>query len=345
MTSRDISDAARELRRVLGHTSVAEFVVGLYPHHQVLFGEAVALNTSDASREIDAVKEQLQDARPDDLFVGINDILRAIDEFELRLLAHPAASPALRLRSTLTAAVAAYRAWLHDQTTPKLLALVLRTGELHHALDAVQGVLDTIVSATASTFEPGAGEALLRLKLQGGADVEHVTFKLVALQRLYDEAKEVTATSSNAPLTIVRFEVGSIDGDFLGVGKAIDFMRDALFALARYFDRRFTTAGKLKTLSEQIRLVDELLGLSQRLKASGLDAEQIEERVKKSAEIIGDQAERLLADQRRIVINDTEIYVGELPEPPRAGLAPRPPRLLSGDTRQDDGDDDGSSSA
>lgn len=313
MSTLVVSVAAQELLAAVNTSTIHQWLDTLQPHYEELFGTSVSLNPTEITRALAETESDLKQSEPHEAFSAITDLRRALEQFVERI---PGAATTERGRleaagETLSDLADAYREWLHEHNNGRLLALLVRAGEVRASLAALAGVVATVAAANAPATEVPEGYALLRLKFEGGNAIPLLTQKLVAVDRLYDESCEILGVVTNTRLLIARLEVGSVDADFLGLARAVDFVRDAIFGAARYLHRRFTTEGRIGGLSEQIEVVDQLLSLANRFREAGIPEDELKARVGKSATIIADQLNTLLSDQRKIVVDATEVSVAE----------------------------------
>ena len=108
-------------------------------------------------------------------------------------------------------------------------------------------------------------------------------------------------------LPSLNIESGSLWADLLGYPKIITLMESFIVKSALYTYRNFTKEGKVSSIPRQVRAIESILNLRDKLQKEGLETEHLDESIQKSSIIIAKELNRLLSGEPQITI-DGQLY-------------------------------------
>lgn len=152
-----------------------------------------------------------------------------------------------------------------------------------------------------------------KISLYFDAPIEYdeIIIKLQAIKELYNElCRLLNISTSEYPLQLVQFEVGSWWIKLFGESRVITLLTNFMEKSVSYFHRTYTTEGKIQSIPKNVEAINTLLELSQNFKKSGIDTEVLNKNLEHSAIVISNQLNALLLNEPKVKINDTEHYIG-----------------------------------
>src|SRR6266478_6015777 len=96
-----------------------------------------------------------------------------------------------------------------------------------------------------------------------------------------------------------------------GESKVIGLLTSLIQSGASYMHRNFTNEGKIEAIPKKVSAVEEVLKLTEKLSANGIDTKAIQENIQKSAVIISQELNTLLAREPNVTINGESYSVGQ----------------------------------
>jgi hypothetical protein len=157
----------------------------------------------------------------------------------------------------------------------------------------------------------GMTEDTLTLWLPGHFELGEFAHRLLALDELYSEICMLLSVSeSDHPIRISKIESGSLWVKVFGESRVIGLMISSFKACASWGYRNYTTEGKISVIPQKVEAIDELLGLTAKLDASGIDTSQMHEHIRKAALVITKDLSVLLDKQSSVTINDETFSAG-----------------------------------
>ncbi len=293
-------------------------VNAMFPDFLGTSDNATIMRTHNESGEsIERLNETLRDISPVEIIVGLNSSKEAVALF---LSEAPEISAGLDgFGRLIEKFLASYEAYLKtysaaDTITMLYLALALRYQLLGTVslLGSVRSSLrneDALGAARAKEFDE---ESRFSLLLDSDLDLTAFALKLQSLIRLYEElALLLNVSTKEHSIKIIKVESGSLWADVLGYPKIIDLMVRLTESTANWMYRKYTEEGKICTIPKKVEAVDSILELSRNLAAAGLDTSELDETVKKSAIVLSQQLNTLLAGEPRVEVNLKPLSVGK----------------------------------
>lgn len=197
-----------------------------------------------------------------------------------------------------------YDTYVTHQTGANALPLLLISRRINHSLKSLNSFLEYIRNNTIDIKLPSPNESEFSLVLYQVIDLKNFTQKLDSLGELYSELCYVLEISEvDHPLRIAKIESGSLLTRLLGDTKTVDLMLSLIEASVKYFHRNYTVEGKIAAIPKKIESLNEILNFSNRLKDSGVDVSELNEKLAKSAAIITNNLNTLVSDQSKVEIN------------------------------------------
>lgn len=248
--------------------------------------------------------------------INHRQFFRALEHFQRSILQfQPSISPRTELISHLNARVeefaALYDAFLSSQSGKNALPLLLAARSLQTKLQAFLDSLQLFEESVGSYDIPSSSEAPLALWLPAHFELADFARRLLALQSLYSELCMLLSISeSDHPLRISKIESGSLWVKVFGESRVIAMMVSFVEQTASWMYRTYTTEGKLASIPRKVETIDSLLGLTKRLKETGLDTSAIESHIEKSAVALSKDLAVLLDGQSSVTVNEQTISVG-----------------------------------
>ncbi|MCI3910587.1 hypothetical protein MQC82_13530 [Pseudomonas viridiflava] len=172
----------------------------------------------------------------------------------------------------------------------------------------------------------GSAEAEMTMWLSGHLGLGDFAAQLLALQRMYSELCMLLSVSeSQYPIRISKIESGSLWVKLFGESKVIDLLVSSIKACASWGHRNYTAEGRISVIPQKVDAIDELLGLTSRLHAAGIDTSHMDEHIRKSAVVLAKELSTLLDRQANVTINGESFSAGAdlTREISRQGVPPR----------------------
>lgn len=142
-------------------------------------------------------------------------------------------------------------------------------------------------------------------------DLKSFSNKLKCIDNLYNDLVELTGVSgSDFPAIINHIENGSLWLKISGHPAVIGILTTIVANAAIFYQSEFTTSGKLSSIPPSVQAANELLQLSDQLKARGLDTDELDSRLESITRKISRNLDELLGDQPEIEINEKQINIG-----------------------------------
>jgi hypothetical protein len=197
-----------------------------------------------------------------------------------------------------------YNTYVTHQTGVNALPLLLISRQVKRSLKSLNGYLEYIRNNIIDAQLPSSNESEFSLVLYQVIDLKNITQKLDSLGELYSELCYVLEISeADYPLRIAKIESGSLLTRLLGDTRAVALMLSLIEDSVKYFHRNYTVEGKIAAIPKKIESLNEILNFSNRLKDSGVDVSELNEKLVKSAASITNSLNTLVSDQSKVEIN------------------------------------------
>lgn len=257
-----------------------------------ILNEALAAIKSVKARtlfgEIDRIEKTLHEAREG-------------NQVPLRDLQH-------RLQSFLVS----YEDFIERYEIRDVPVLILRSTALLYAIETTSALLTMIrddVERPDLANEPN--QAVLSILLESQMEFAEFADKLSSLSSIYTELGQLLAISTKQhPIRMARVESGSLWAKVFGEPRIIGFMISVFERALAYYHRNFTLEGKISLIKPKIQIVDDVLGLKNRLQENGYDTTEMDENIKKSGVFIAKHVNKLLGGEPVVRLNQKVYSVG-----------------------------------
>lgn len=250
-----------------------------------------ALSARKLFREVEILQERLSKALKDGLdeTKHIVEFLEVLDEFS-----------------------EAYDIYVAHQAGSNALPLLFMARRLAQAFASFHGFLEYILENSSCILSRKEDEAEFSLVLANVTDVQNFSKKLAALNALYLEICYLLGVSvPSHPLRIGKIESGSLWTKLFGDTRAVGLMISLIEGGIHFFHRNNTKEGKIAAIPKKLESLNELLDFSNRLKESGCDVTEIQEKIAKGAAIITDNLNTLLSDQPVVELNGQILSISQ----------------------------------
>lgn len=235
---------------------------------------------------------------------------KAIENFQqsVRLLQREWSSdsePFNRLYREVDEFAGLYDKYLAFQSGQNAYPLLFLAHKLKTSLTVFIELLFALKDSIDFQDEPSDSDSKLSLVLPERLSLKSFADRLLALQSMYSELCALFDVSEiDHPLRIGNIESGSLWTVLFGHTKIIEMMTSFISSGASWAYRNYTTDGKIINLPRKIEAIDAILGLSNRLEASGFDVSQMKPNIEKAAINLSKDLTALIEGQRSITIND-----------------------------------------
>lgn len=209
-----------------------------------------------------------------------------------------------------------YDAYLATPTATAVAPLILEANTLHRLLQSDISALDLIEDLSSTGSDAQGGELELSIALYQPTTYTDLIEKLRALLSIYEELCHLLAVSQvDFPLRIGRVESGSLWLKVFGETKVIQLITSIIEATIGFLHRKFTDEGKIAAVPRKVESLDAVIQMTQKLRALGLDTNEVDANLKKSAVAISHGLATLLEGQPRVALNEHILSVGGRLEP------------------------------
>src|SRR5260370_3469104 len=156
------------------------------------------------------------------------------------------------------------------------------------------------------------GNSELSICFSWTSDYRQFIAKLSSIDKLYSElCALVNVSTSEFPLRVIRVEYGSLWLRLFCESKVTALLTSLIASAVSYMHRNFTNEGKIEAIPKKVSAVEEVLELTEKVKAAGIDTKEINENVQKSAVIISQELNTLLMHEPNVTINGKGYSVGQ----------------------------------
>lgn len=206
----------------------------------------------------------------------------------------------------------AYEIYIENYRPESAGMMIIEAKSLYSLLDGFKKGLSFYlenIESSVSDFENGRE---LSIVLPSTMTLSQFIQKLQSLEHLYKElCMLIGISSSEFPIQILKIESGSLWAKVFGESKVIALMTNLIESGASFVYRNYTIEGKISSIPRKIEAVESILGLSEQLKAQGVDVEEINDHIKKSSIGIVKDLNRLISGQPEIIVNNTKLSIGD----------------------------------
>lgn len=209
-----------------------------------------------------------------------------------------------------------YGSYLATPTGSTAAPLILEANTLHHLIQSTFATLDVIEDLASNDTVAQNGELELSIALYQPTTYGELIEKLRALQSIYGELCHLLSVSQvDFPLRIGRVETGSLWLKVFGETRVIQLITSIVEATIGFLHRKFTDEGKIAAVPRKIESLDAVIQMTEKLRALGLDTQEVDTNLKKCAVAISHDLATLLEGQPRVGLNEQLFSVGGRLEP------------------------------
>lgn len=160
-----------------------------------------------------------------------------------------------------------YDSFLRQQSTRNMTELVFAGLKLNAVLNELSALGSELKKSAADL--PGSH---LTIELGTIIELEDFARKLGAIASIYEQvATIINISPAEQPLQIVKVETGSAWIDLVGNEEIIAVTAFIIIGAFRYIYRNLTPEGKIRSLPQRFRDLDEALQITKKLESQGLD--------------------------------------------------------------------------
>lgn len=202
----------------------------------------------------------------------------------------------------------AYEQFVRGYGPSETIAMLQAASSLHMLISLTRDILVLAKGNLQAEVADGSPDLrAISVTFEIGNDFQLLVKKLRALESLYSETCLLLSVSTQEfPLQTSKVESGTLFARLVGNSRVMQFIDDMLRAGISYLHRNYTREGKIAAIPRKVDALKSLLDLSGHLKESGIKADELNERIAKSAAVIGRDLNILLQDQVKIQIDDEE---------------------------------------
>jgi len=199
----------------------------------------------------------------------------------------------------------AYDVFVADYSYAGTLRLVRAGRHFEDTANALVAFSTSLIATLQQEpLPPAEGESALDIVLFASPNFRVLIDKLQAIQRLYEETAALMGVAiEDYPLRLGRIESGSLWVKVFGETNVIRFLTESIERTVAFLHRNFTTEGKIASIPRKVAALDTLLELSTRLRNAGIETQELEDNLARSAAIISQELTTLLAGEAAIEIN------------------------------------------
>jgi hypothetical protein len=204
-----------------------------------------------------------------------------------------------------------YERFIMNSTYENIYEFMKAIRTLNNAMSDIRHVL----AAAYDIFFPRLefkGNSELSIYFYWTKDYRLFINKLNSIDTLYSEVCPLFDVSKGAyPLRVVRAEFGSLWLRLFGESKVITLVTSLIESAVSYMHRNFTNEGKIEGIPKKLNAIEEILKLTEKLEAAGIDTQAVKENVQKSAIVVSKELNTLLMDEPSVIINGKKHSVGQ----------------------------------
>jgi hypothetical protein len=311
-----LADTKNDLRSQEIFLEKIRFLSGKFGRMTDMLFEIAAFNREQPNHlntlqtELNAIREYMREFSSRMFFentLTITGILKSL------LISIPSAERiTTRLLEQLNSLQDAYDGYLRKHAMEDLIPVlehadmfILYLHQFYDYVEMTNGMLasDEPIPNNAGTFE---------LYMPAMLTFEDFIARLKAIKEIYDElCLLLNVSTSDQPLRIAKIESGSLWASLFGNSKVIALMNDFIRGGASYLKRNYTTEGKLEAIPSTVKVMDDALGYTLKLKEAGLDVSDAEAELAKGAHVLAKNITALLARQSSVVVSGEMITLVE----------------------------------
>ncbi len=209
-----------------------------------------------------------------------------------------------------------YDSFLSSPSPSAAAPLILQANTLHRLITNTHNGLQFADEVCAPNSHPTSAESDFSLALYQPTSYADLVEKLIAFGTIYDELCQLLSVSQvDFPLRIVRIESGSLWIKVFGETRVIQLVTSIVESSIGFLHRKFTDEGKIASIPRKIESLNAVIQLTEKLAAMGVNTNDVEENLRKSAVSISQSLACLLEGQARISLNQSTMSVGDRIEP------------------------------
>jgi hypothetical protein len=250
-----------------------------------------------------------------DLFVDIDNIEKALDQYDNEVLNLPELKSTHILKGMITQFSTEYGKYLQNYALDAAMRMILTARSLLFSMLIFRATLISIRTKIERPLK--SYENMRDLGIVLASDLEFADFakKLLALNSIYTELCGLLNVSiTEYPVQIAKIESGSLFAKLFGESNVIKLMTDLVVSGINFLYRNFTHEGKIVSIPRKVEAIESVLNLSKKLDEHGIDTSQMKEHINKSSVAIARDLNSLLAGEPVIEVNETQYSIGNLLE-------------------------------
>jgi|GEM_PF-3933155 len=276
----------------------------LFDNHIKLLNRQVNINdyNSSLSPYLISVKAKRNEIKIKDIFKNIEKLKEAIFVYEngLAELDAPALTTLIHLLEQFEEK---YQDFLDDYSTSNLFKIT----ESAKNIDVTIRSLSSLIFSIISNLQAGYQENLpgtLSLFIDCDDNYGEFVARLSSLQQIYSIiCKLLQVSEDEFPLQIIKIESGSWWVKVFGEPRVIKIIEGIVKDTTGFFYRKYTTEGKIASLSPKKEKLEEFIGLTKKLEEAGIDTNQMKEEIEEASVLLVREFQVLLAESSGIDVN------------------------------------------
>ena len=215
-----------------------------------------------------------------------------------------------QISSRIDAFAANYENYIKAYTAQAAGPLIVEARTLSEMLDGFHlAVRLAYVNLEGEPLAPN--EHSLTIYLPDSIPLDQFAARLLAIHRLYQELAQVMGVDLlKAPLRLQKIESGSFWAKVFGDSRVIKFLVESLRASAAFIYRNYTEEGRLGAIPQKLDSLNAVMDFSNRLKAEGVDTDEMHEQLRSAAVHIAKDVNALVGGQSSVTINGQTQSVG-----------------------------------
>jgi hypothetical protein len=204
-----------------------------------------------------------------------------------------------------------YEKHTRSYSVSSCLSLSLCASELHTAINSTNQILKGVLAINVTK---NTEDKLYRLDLylSNVQTLREFSEKLNAIAEIYSELLVLYGESEfDNPIIIEHLENGSLWIKIAGHSLTATLLTSLLTISTQYYQENYTATGKLQQLPISIKVVSELLQITEKLEKDGVDTKEIKDNIESATKKISKKLDILLSDQPKVEINNIIHSIGD----------------------------------
>lgn len=215
------------------------------------------------------------------------------------------------INSQITEFEDVYQKFIQDYSYSSTVELVNSGTNMFHSLKSIEDVTNLIEINLKNNYEHDSSLGCFSLLLHSEYTYNDFITKLEILQKIYSELCFLLHISeSDFPLRIAKIESGSLFVKIFGEPKVIQIISDLIKDTIGFLYRNTTTEGKIESIPRKTEAIESILKLREKLQEAGLEVDELNESIEKSAILIAEDLNGLLVGERGVELNGEILQAG-----------------------------------